>query len=252
MVDDALGDLEVDGFLVARFRRCRRGAVAQARQEGLTRVLFQKEHEISERFNLIGTPSAVLIQPDGAIGNPGVLGAEAIASLVASVATPRRREGGLANIDAGGASNADGRSIGQPTPAFELPDLDGALVPSHSFLGQNLFLLFWNPACSFCESIRPELLHWEERRGDAAPRLVVVTTAVPDRNRSLAFASAVLLDQRFSVGSLFGITGTPSALLIDAEGKLASSVVAGERAILALASAVTKPAATFAATGSGH
>jgi len=46
--------------------------------------------------------------------------------------------------------------------------------------------------------------------------------------------SPVVLDQQdMSVGRLFGATGTPMAVLIDAEGKIASELAAGAPAVLA-------------------
>jgi hypothetical protein len=46
----------------------------------------------------------------------------------------------------------------------------------------------------------------------------------------------VLLDQDgMRVGRLFGATGTPMAVLVDAEGKIASEVAAGAPVVLALA-----------------
>ena len=46
----------------------------------------------------------------------------------------------------------------------------------------------------------------------------------------------VSLDQGgMSVGSKFGASGTPMAVLVDAEGKIASEVAAGAPAVLALA-----------------
>jgi hypothetical protein len=45
----------------------------------------------------------------------------------------------------------------------------------------------------------------------------------------------VLLDQGFSAASRFGVRGTPSAVLVDAEGWIASEVAVGAPAVLALA-----------------
>ena len=48
-------------------------------------------------------------------------------------------------------------------------------------------------------------------------------------------SSTVVLDQQFSTGQAFGATGTPSAVLVDAEGKVASEIGVGAQAVLALA-----------------
>jgi hypothetical protein len=47
----------------------------------------------------------------------------------------------------------------------------------------------------------------------------------------------VLLDQSFATGQAFGASGTPSAVLVDAEGKVASEVAVGAPAVLELAGA---------------
>ena len=48
--------------------------------------------------------------------------------------------------------------------------------------------------------------------------------------------SPVVLDERgISVGSKFGAGGTPMAVLVDAEGKIASELAAGAPAVLELA-----------------
>ena len=52
----------------------------------------------------------------------------------------------------------------------------------------------------------------------------------------MGLRSPVLLDQDgMRVGGLFGASGTPMALLVDAEGKIASELAAGAPAVLALA-----------------
>jgi hypothetical protein len=45
------------------------------------------------------------------------------------------------------------------------------------------------------------------------------------------------LDQQFAVGRAFGASGTPSAVLVDTEGKVASEVAVGAPGVLELAGA---------------
>jgi hypothetical protein len=40
-------------------------------------------------------------------------------------------------------------------------------------------------------------------------------------------SSTILLDQGFNTGQSFGASGTPSAILVDSEGKVASSLAVG-------------------------
>jgi hypothetical protein len=45
----------------------------------------------------------------------------------------------------------------------------------------------------------------------------------------------VLLDTHFAAGEALGITGTPMAVLLDADARIASDVATGAGAVLALA-----------------
>jgi uncharacterized membrane protein YphA (DoxX/SURF4 family) len=56
---------------------------AKSAEHGLTGVLLQQDWEVAEAYRVGGTPSAVIVQPDGTIGSPMVAGPEAIRSLVA-------------------------------------------------------------------------------------------------------------------------------------------------------------------------
>ena len=60
-------------------------------KHGLQHLLLQKDREVSERYLAFGTPSAVLVQPDGTIGSNVAAGSQAISELLARVtgaATP--------------------------------------------------------------------------------------------------------------------------------------------------------------------
>jgi uncharacterized membrane protein YphA (DoxX/SURF4 family)/peroxiredoxin len=54
---------------------------------GLTEVLLQKDREVATLYQAYGTPSAVLIRPDGTIGSALAPGEEAISALVSSIIT---------------------------------------------------------------------------------------------------------------------------------------------------------------------
>jgi peroxiredoxin len=128
------------------------------------------------------------------------------------------------------------RKIGEIAPVFSLPDLRGQTVSLSDFSGQQTLLLFWNPGCGFCQRMLVDLKAWEANASTDAPKLLVVSTGSIEANRVLRLRSTIVLDQDgMRVGRLFGAAGTPMAVLIDAEGKIASEVTAGAQAVLALA-----------------
>jgi hypothetical protein len=64
---------------------------------------------------------------------------------------------------------------------------------------------------------------------------LVVSTGTEEANRQIGLSSTVVLDQQFSAGRAFGASGTPSAVLVDTEGRIASEVAVGAPAVLGLA-----------------
>jgi hypothetical protein len=61
----------------------------KAQEHGLTNVLLQADWEVSEAYDVAGTPGAVLVSPEGAIASPMAGGAESIRAFVAqAVAAP--------------------------------------------------------------------------------------------------------------------------------------------------------------------
>ena len=76
---------------------------------------------------------------------------------------------------------------------------------------------------------------WESAPPKGAPQLLVVSTGTVEANRAMGLRSPVVLDQDFSTGRTFGANGTPNAVLIDADGNIASEVARGAPAVLELA-----------------
>ena len=78
---------------------------------------------------------------------------------------------------------------------------------------------------------------WERDPPDGAPQLLVVSTGTPEANRAQGFRAPVVLDRNFQTGQLFGAEGTPAAVLLDEDCRVASSVGVGAEEVLALARA---------------
>jgi thiol-disulfide isomerase/thioredoxin len=136
-----------------------------------------------------------------------------------------------------GLELASGLKLGEAAPPLSFPGLDGRMVVLADFKGRETLVLFWNPACGFCSRMLPDLKEWEADRAAGAPELLVISTGTEEANRSMGLRSTVALDQAFLGGAAFGVQGTPSAVLVDAEGKIASPVAVGAQAILTLAGA---------------
>jgi peroxiredoxin len=194
---------------------------AEAEEHGLQRVLIDHDLAVFEAYQANGTPGAVLISPDGRIASYVASGSIEIEQLVERVLT------------ADEISEEDGLPIGAPAPEIGLRDLEGVPV-SLADPERDTLVLFWNPSCGFCRSMLDDLHAWE-RTADESLRLLVVSSGDADDSRADHFRSTVALDPDYTAGDSFGAGGTPMAVLVDREGRVASGLVAGGAAVMALA-----------------
>ena len=95
-------------------------------------------------------------------------------------------------------------------------------------------VLFWSPTCGFCHKMLPDLRAWETDPPADAPRLLVISSGSAEQNRAMGLTSPTLLDDGFAAGQAFGATGTPQAVLVAADGTVASEQAAGGEAVLQL------------------
>jgi peroxiredoxin/uncharacterized membrane protein YphA (DoxX/SURF4 family) len=217
----------------------------KAKQNSLTHVLMQNNNEVATAYQTYGTPTAVLVRPDGTIGSAAAGGAQEIRTLVEQAATgkvPTRRPR-LAALPrptqvqkptANAQAPRGIASIGKDAPIVELNNLDGETVRLADFAGHPTAVLFWNPGCGFCQRMLDDLKTWESDKPEGAPNLLVVSTGEVEGNRELGLSSPVVLDSGFTVGRAFGASGTPSAVLVGADGKIASGLAVGGPTVISL------------------
>lgn len=193
----------------------------RSQRSGVSGVLLQKDREVWNAYQVKATPSAVLVK-DGKIASPLAEGPEAITAL------------------AGRASQPPPAKKGDPVPALKLPDLDGETVDLSALRGRRTMLLFWNTGCGFCQQMLDDIKEWEQKRPTSAPEMLVISSGSADKNREQGFRSRVVLDSGWGAGRVLGANGTPSAILINEDGVLASEVAVGKPAVLKLAGAKSK------------
>jgi len=171
---------------------------------------------VSAAYQVKATPSAVLITA-GKISTPLAEGPDAIRDLVARSTLPPAVK------------------KGEAVPALELPDLNGGTLDLGALRGRRTLLLFWSPSCGYCQQMLEDVKKLERERAPDAPELLIISSGTPEANREQGFRSPVLLDRIFGAGSVLGAGGTPSAVIIDEQGVVASEVGVGAPAVLALA-----------------
>lgn len=223
---------------------------SKAAEHGLSHVLLQENREVASVYQAAGTPSAVLVSQDGKIASPVSAGSEAIRQLVARTtgSQPARAAAPAARpSQANGSPSAASSRVGEEAPAISLPDLSGKTVKLADFKGQDTLVLFWNPGCGFCKRMSEELKEWEANPPKNAPKLLVVSTGTVEANKEMGLQSTVVLDEGFATGRAFGASGTPSGVLVDKAGKIASDLAVGAPGVMALARGEKAPAQPAAA-----
>jgi peroxiredoxin len=200
----------------------------------LARVLLQSEHEVSDSYQVHGTPMAVVIGADGLIQSPTVGGVDAIRTLVAQATAPPVVVVPAPAPNGNGASAPGASRVGQPAPELVLVDLDGHRIALSDVSAGRTLALFWNPGCGFCQSMLADLKAFERDPPAAAPRLLVISTGDPEQTRQHDLSSRVLVDPEGQAMDAFEVHGTPMAVMIE-NGRIASPVAVGAGAVLELA-----------------
>lgn len=146
------------------------------------------------------------------------------------------RSAGIAVPD---GERAAGPSVGSPAPAIEAEPLSAR---EYERIEQRTkLLIFVETGCAPCRALMPEISAWQR----AADALAIVPVAAGPHSDVRAAAEeheleAVLHDDGSRTFTAFAAPATPSAVLVDATGRVASAIAAGPEQIRRLhASAVS-------------
>ncbi|MER5176922.1 MauE/DoxX family redox-associated membrane protein [Streptomyces sp. NPDC002896] len=138
---------------------------------------------------------------------------------------------------------------GRPAPVFSLPDEGGQTwTPERLLTGRRpLLLVFSDHACGVCSALLPEVARWQDSHGE---RLTIAVVSGGSRPAALAPVGAgdsgpgprrLLADPDRRVLAAYGVTATPSAVLIDAEGIVVATPALGATEIGELVAKALKP-----------
>jgi thiol-disulfide isomerase/thioredoxin len=137
-----------------------------------------------------------------------------------------------------GPVTPEGLPVGSEIAPFQAPDLEGRVVDFGDLRGKRVLLVNWSPACGFCDRIAPELAELRPELEDHGVELVLLAIGDAEANREKVephgLESAILLQPEIDI-DVFRGAGTPSAYLIDEEGRTASELTIGADRVPTLA-----------------
>jgi peroxiredoxin/uncharacterized membrane protein YphA (DoxX/SURF4 family) len=134
------------------------------------------------------------------------------------------------------------RQIGALAPHFSLRSAAGRVVSLQDLLTDDraCVLTFVHPGCGPCVSLLPELARWHDTITERVA-LTLVTAVEAMEAEKLAREHAltdvlidVLIDEQSTVSDAYGVTATPSAVLVASDGTVSSTLAAGPVAIESL------------------
>lgn len=127
---------------------------------------------------------------------------------------------------------------GAPAPGFSLSDEVGRVWTLEALQAQRtpLVLVFSDPGCGACQELMPDVANWQDGLDG---RLALALVSAGSREEHLATARAyglrrLLVDVDRGVAATYGVGATPSAVLIDSEGRIDSAPAVGAEDITRL------------------
>ena len=191
-------------------------------------ILLQTDNEAAELFKAVWTPTAVLVNADGSIASSVATGDTAIRSLIEKIK--------LLDLESENLFVSNGKPllIGESAPDFSLESMDGKKISLDDLNGKKTLLTYWSLDCGWCDKMLDDLREWDETRGADEPELLLLSSGSAEKHRELGLQSPIIFDDDKDISEKLGMDGTPSAVLINENGKIASEVAVGAENIFAL------------------
>ncbi|MFN2501266.1 MAG: MauE/DoxX family redox-associated membrane protein [Pyrinomonadaceae bacterium] len=192
-------------------------------------ILLQKDRELAEMVKAKWTPTALLMDRKGRVASHVTAGDTAIRAFVEQI-----KSGDLAaeftyftSGNGNGHGHPHGTKIGESVPQFSATDIKGNEITSDFFKNKKTLVTFWSTTCPFCLSMMEELREWDRTKGEDDPALIVFSDGDVSEHEKFDLKSPIIIDPGHKTSSAFGMYGTPSAVLVNEQGKIVSETAIG-------------------------
>lgn len=192
----------------------------------LKKVLLQKDREVAELFGAKWTPTVVLINSEGRIASRVAAGDSSIRGLIEKI---KEAESEVLFVP-----HDENSKLGQELPEFKLEDVSGKAVTPKDLVGKSTLITYWSQGCGWCQRMLDDLRDWDKTKGQDEPNLILVSSGDAEKHKDMGLKSTIVLDNEGVVSKSLGMNGTPSAVLINENGKVISEVAVGSSQIWAL------------------
>ena len=196
-------------------------------------ILLQDDREVQNRFKAKWTPMAVLMDSKGRIASFTGAGDLGLRELMEKISS-KPAFGDFTYLTAAADHRHAAIRIGEVVPDISVNDIHNNAFDSSYFKGKETLITFWSPNCSFCEAMMDEIKEWDSSRNVNDPNLVIFADGEQEEHIRLGLKVPMIVDATREIGAEFGQYGTPSAILVDANGKFISETAIGSEDIWSL------------------
>ena len=204
-------------------------------------ILLQddKERAIASIFRAKWTPMAVLMNRKGRIASFTSAGDASLRELVAKI------QDGDPQDDYAFFKSRDTMTlakirIGEELPHFHATDITGVPVDSHQLAGKKWLLTFWSDTCRYCGPMMEEMKAWESKKNGSGPEMLVFADGDREAHKELGLQARVIHDEENLIGTSIGQYGTPSAIMVDENGRYITETAVGAEDIWSLVGETSK------------
>jgi uncharacterized membrane protein YphA (DoxX/SURF4 family)/thiol-disulfide isomerase/thioredoxin len=163
----------------------------------------------------------------------------AVAVVIAVLAYSQKRQKRLANET---PAAPIGLPLNSVAPPFELTAYAGGTISLTQLLayGKPLLLIFTNPTCGPCVVLFEEVKEWQHSHREQLTIALISFGSIKENFVNVARngLGQVLLQQKREVAEKYGASLTPTAVVVNTDGRIASPLAAGADDIRALLTTV--------------
>jgi peroxiredoxin/uncharacterized membrane protein YphA (DoxX/SURF4 family) len=139
-----------------------------------------------------------------------------------------------ATVEREGVGNpAESLPLGAPFPEFELADTSGKRIRFADYKRRQkpILFLFVSTDCGPCNALYPEITEWRTSLKEKLEIVLVSSGSITANLEKFTDESGVLLQEKRELADQVRARWTPTAVYVNAEGRIASHPAAGDTAI---------------------
>lgn len=195
-------------------------------------ILLQDSRELALSVSAKWTPTAIVVLPNGKVASHPAVGDNTLRSFIERIRTADMTNEFVHFANSNG--NDAPQKIGLPVPDFSLSAVNGENITSADMKGKKTLAVFMSTGCGHCHDLLADIRKWEAAGTMDDVNVIIFSEGSVKEHRELGMKAPILLEKGYKTAAGLGMRGTPSAVLINENGIIASEAAIGPPNIKAL------------------